>query len=192
MLLAAAAVGATTLGHAATANAFTTRVHIALANEIRTALVAGGGSSIALKLGPYSVTLSEADAKAIIEQPLAFRAGAVGPDNVIFPGMTDPSHAIEQRPYEQCQVLYGMALTAEERAYAIGCFLHGSTDAIAHHYVNYMTGETFTLNPLTSARMSSWTNVVRHISAEAQLQKAAFTLKSANFGAGPMSHAIPK
>jgi MYXO-CTERM domain-containing protein len=191
-LLLATAIAAATLGHAATANAFTTRIHIALANEVRTALVAGGGATIALKLGPYSVTLSEADAKAIIEQPLAFRAGAVGPDNVIFPGMTDPSHAIEQRPFEQCQVLYGMALTAEERAYAIGCFLHGSTDAIAHHYVNYMTGETFTLTPLTSARMSSWSNVVRHIAAEAQLQKAAFTLKSGNFGVGPMSHAIPK
>lgn len=186
------AVAAATLGHAATANAFTTRIHIALANEVRTALVAGGGQTIALKLGPYSVTLSDVDAKAIIEQPLAFRAGAVGPDNVIFPGMTDPSHAIEQRPFEQCQVLYGMAVTAEERAYAIGCFLHGSTDAIAHHYVNYMTGETFTLTPITSGRMSSWSNVVRHITAEAQLQKAAFTLKSSNFGAGPMSHAIPK
>jgi len=186
------AVAAATLGHAATANAFTTRVHIALANEVRTALVAGGGQTVALKLGPYSVTLSEADANAIIEQPLAFRAGAIGPDNVIFPGMTDPSHAIEQRPFEQCQVLYGMAITAEERAYAIGCFLHGSTDAIAHHYVNYMTGETFTLTPITSARMSSWSNVVRHIAAEAMLQKAAFNLKSSNFGAGPMSHAIPK
>jgi len=190
--LLATTIVAVTLGHAATANAFTTRVHIALANEVRTALVAGGSKSVALKLGPYTVTLSDADAKAIIEQPLAFRAGAVGPDNVIFPGMTDPSHAIEQRPFEQCQVLYGMAITAEERAYAIGCFLHGSTDAIAHHYVNYMTGETFTLTPITSARMSSWSNVVRHIAAEAMLQKAAFNLKPANFAVGPMSHTIPK
>jgi hypothetical protein len=189
LLLSAAAV---TLGHAATANAFTTRIHIVIANEVRTALVAGGGKSVALKLGPYTVTFSDADAKAIIEQPLAFRAGAIGPDNVIFPGMTDPSHAIEQHPFEQCQVLYDMAITSEERAYAIGCFLHGSTDAIAHHYVNYMTGETFTLTPITSARMSSWTNVVRHITAESMLQKAAFNLKASNFGAGPMGHAIPK
>lgn len=190
-LIAAAAL-AVTIGHATTASAFTTRLHIVIANEVRTALVAGGGKSVALKLGSFSVTLSDADAKAIIEQPLAFRAGAIGPDNVIFPGMTDPSHAIEQHPFEQCQVLYEMAITAEERAYAIGCFLHGSTDAIAHHYVNYLTGETFTLNPITVGRMSSWSNVVRHITAEAMVQKAAYNLKASNFGAGPMGHAIPK
>jgi len=174
------------------AHAYTTRLHIAIANEIRTTLVASGGASIPLKLGPYTVTLSAADAKAITEQPLAFRAGAIGPDNVIFPGMTDPSHAIEQHPFEQCQVLYDMAVNDEERAYAIGCFLHGSTDAIAHHYVNWLTGETFTLNPITAARMSSWSNVVRHITAEAMVQKAAFTAKSTSFGAGAMAHAIPK
>lgn len=186
------AAGAAALAAPADAHAFTTRVHIAIANDLRTALVASGGSSIALKLGPYSVVLSAADAKAISEQPLAFRAGAVGPDNVIFPGMTDPSHAIEQRPFEQCQLLYDAAITDEERAYAIGCFLHGSTDAIAHHYVNWMTGETFTLNPITSARGSSWSNVVRHMVAEAMIQKAAYGLKPAAFGAGALAHAIPK
>ncbi|MBI2388234.1 MAG: hypothetical protein HYV09_01345, partial [Deltaproteobacteria bacterium] len=191
-LLASAGVALATMSHASSAGAYTTRVHIVIANELRTALVASGGRTVALKLGTYTVTLSEADAKAILEQPLAFRAGAVGPDNVIFPGMTDPSHAIEQRPFEQCQVLYDMALTSEERAYAMGCFLHGSTDAIAHHYVNYMTGETFTLNPITSARGSSWSNVVRHITAESMLQKAGFTLKASNFGAGALAHAIPK
>lgn len=183
---------AAVLAHAATAEAFTTRVHIVLANDVRTALVAGGGKTVALKLGPYTVTLADADARAIIDQPLAFRAGAIGPDNVIFPGMTDASHALEQQPFQQCQMLYDMAVTAEEKAYAMGCFLHGSTDAIAHHYVNYLTGETFTLNPITSGRMSSWSNVVRHITAESMLQKAAFTLKPGNFGAGPLGHAIPK
>lgn len=174
------------------AHAYTTRLHISIANEVRTALVASGGTGVALKLGAYTIVLSPADAKAITEQPLAFRAGAVGPDNVIFPGMTDPSHAIEQHPYEQCQILYDMAVNDEERAYAIGCFLHGSTDAIAHHYVNWLTGETFTLNPITSTRGSSWSNVVRHITAESMVQKAAFTAKPGNFGAGAMAHAIPK
>lgn len=189
---AACGAGAVVLGAAADAQAYTTRLHISIANEVRTALVASGGSAVALKLGPYTVTLSAEDAKAIAEQPLAFRAGAIGPDNVIFPGMTDPSHAIETHPFEQCQLLYDMAVNAEERAYAIGCFLHGSTDAVAHHYVNWLTGETFTLNPMTSTRGSSWSNVVRHMTAESMVQKAAFSAKPGNFGAGAMAHAIPK
>jgi MYXO-CTERM domain-containing protein len=187
-----AAIVAGTLSASASAAAFSTRVHIAIANETRAALVASGGSKIPLKLGPYAVTLSDADAKAILNQPLAFRAGAIGPDNVIFPGMTDPSHAIEQQPYTQCEILYGMAATEEERAYAIGCFLHGATDAIAHHYVNYFSGETFTLTPITAGRMSSWSNVVRHIVAESMVQKAALGLKPTIFSAGAMAHAIPK
>lgn len=172
--------------------AFSTRVHIMVANKVREALIASPTARIPLRGGTYSVQLGDADRRALLEQPLAFRAGAVGPDNMAFPGMTDPSHAIEQQPFTQCQLLYDAALTDEERAYAMGCFLHGSTDAIAHHYVNFMSGETFTLTPITSARMSSWSNVVRHIVAEGMIQKAAFKLDPAAFSIGQLAHSIPK
>lgn len=173
------------------AHAFSTRVHIALANDVRKELIANG-TGIPLKLGSYVVKLTPQDQKALVEQVLAFRAGAIGPDNMAFPGMTDPSHAIEQDPYTQCQLLYAEAVTDEERAYAIGCFLHGSTDAIAHHWVNNLSGETFTLTPITTSRKDSWSNVVRHIVAETMIQDAAFSAQPAAFSAGALAHAIPK
>ncbi|MFO0575938.1 MAG: hypothetical protein U1A78_18215 [Polyangia bacterium] len=174
------------------ARAFSTRVHILVANKVREALIASPQGRIPLYGGSHGVTLSDADRRALIEQPLAFRAGAIGPDNMAFPGMTDPSHAIEQQPFTQCDLLYKAALTDEERAYAMGCFLHGSTDAIAHHYVNFMSGETFTLTPITSGRASNFSNVVRHILAEGMIQKAAFTLDPQGFSIGQLSHTIPK
>lgn len=180
------------LAGSGSAHAFSTRIHIMLANDIRKELIASGGNSIALKLSGYSVTLSEQDARAIRDNPLEFRAGAVGPDNTVFPGMTDPSHALHQQPYAQCQLLYDEALTDAERAYALGCFLHGSTDAIAHHYVNFMSGETFTLTPISAAREDSWDNVVRHIVAESQIQKAAYDQNPSSFGAGTLAHTIPQ
>jgi MYXO-CTERM domain-containing protein len=177
---------------AQSAEAFSTRIHIAIANEIRKELIASGNGSIRLRHSDYSVVLPPADAQAIIDNPLEFRAGAVGPDNMAFPGMTDPSHAIEQRPFEQCELLYQAALTPQEKAYAAGCFLHGATDAIAHHYVNFMSGETFTLTPITSARQSSWNNVVRHIVAESMIQDSAYALQPEQFTFGNLTHAIPK
>lgn len=187
--LAALAFATTCLpGEAA---AFSTRVHIMIANKLREALIAADDGTIPLRFGDHAVILSEADAQALRDHPLSFRAGAVGPDNMVFPGMTDPSHAIGQRPYEQCELLYQEAVLPEERAYALGCFLHGTTDAIAHHYVNFMTGETFTLTPITSAREDSYTNVVRHILAESAIQRAALTLDPAAFTAEALSHEIP-
>ncbi|MEZ4380780.1 MAG: MYXO-CTERM sorting domain-containing protein [Nannocystaceae bacterium] len=176
---------------AAPAQAFSTRVHIVLANKVREALVDAGDGTIALRFGDHAVILDPADAAALADNPLAFRAGAVGPDNMVFPGMTDPSHALGQRPFEQCELLYQEALTGEERAYALGCFLHGSTDAIAHHYVNFMTGETFTLTPITSARQDSYDNVVRHILAETAIQDAAYEQDPAAFADSKLLHTIP-
>jgi hypothetical protein len=176
---------------AAPAQAFSTRVHMVLANKIRAALVDAGDGTIALRFGDHAVILDPDDAAAIADNPLTFRAGAVGPDNMVFPGMTDPSHALGQRPFEQCELLYQEALTSDERAYALGCFLHGSTDAIAHHYVNYMTGETFTLTPITSARQDSYDNVVRHILAETAIQDAAYEQDPAAFADSKLLHTIP-
>ena len=173
------------------AYAFSTRIHIMIANKVRESLVDGGDGKIALKLGEHSVTLTPADIEALSDHPLSFRAGAVGPDNMVFPGMTDPSHAIGQRPFEQCELLYQAAELPEERAYALGCFLHGSTDAVAHHYVNYMSGETFTLTPITSARASSLDNVVRHILAESQIQAAAIEQDPGAFTDSRLLHTIP-
>lgn len=175
--------------------AFSTRVHIAFANDVRDALIAGGGKTIELKLGDGPnqgvVKLKDEDARAIVGFPLAFRAGAIGPDNMIFPGMTDPSHAIFQRPFEQCDLLYRAAISDEERAYALGCFLHGSTDAVAHHYVNYLSGETFTLTPLASAREQDFSNVIRHIAAESMIEDALVANDPNVFQNGALTHAIP-
>jgi MYXO-CTERM domain-containing protein len=173
------------------AHAFSTRIHIMIANKVREALVASGDGTIALRMGGFKVELAPEDVEALSDFPLAFRAGAVGPDNMVFPGMTDPSHALGQRPFEQCELLYQAAVVAEERAYALGCFLHGSTDAVAHHYVNYMSGETFTLTPITSGRQSSLDNVVRHILAESQLQAAAVEQDPEAFAGSKLLHTIP-
>jgi hypothetical protein len=182
---------AVTLAMPSPAQAFSTRIHIMIANKVREALVASGDGTIALRMGDFAVKLSPADVEALSDYPLAFRAGAVGPDNMVFPGMTDPSHALGQRPFEQCELLYQAAVVAEERAYALGCFLHGSTDAVAHHYVNYMTGETFTLTPITSGRAQSQDNVVRHILAESQLQAAAVEQDPEAFAGSKLLHTIP-
>ena len=191
--VAAAGLGAALLlGSAAPAQAFSSRIHIMVANKVREALIANGGASVPLWQGGHAVELSEDDARAIVEQPEAFRAGAIGPDNMMFPGMTDPSHAVRQRPYEQCERLYEAAVLDRERAYAMGCFLHGATDAVAHHYVNYMTGETFTLNPITSGRQQSFANVVRHVVSEQMIQKAAYAQDPGAFGGAALSHDIPK
>jgi hypothetical protein len=173
------------------ADAFSTRVHIAIANDVRDALIAGGSKTITLRFSDGVVRISEDDARAITTQPLAFRAGAIGPDNMIFPGMTDPSHAVWQRPFEQCELLYRAAVSDEERAYALGCFLHGSTDAIAHHYVNYLTGETFTLTPLASGRQQQFTNVIRHIAAESMIEDALLAADPNLFQGGALTHSIP-
>jgi MYXO-CTERM domain-containing protein len=173
------------------AHAYSTRVHIMIANRIREALIEAGDGTIPLRMSDHAVVLATEDFEALRDFPLEFRAGAVGPDNMVFPGMTDPSHALGQRPYEQCELLYQAALTGGERAYALGCFLHGATDAVAHHYVNYMSGETFTLNPLSSSRETGLENVVRHILAESAIQDAAYTGDPEGFGTGDLLHLIP-
>ncbi|HEU4535380.1 MAG TPA: zinc dependent phospholipase C family protein, partial [Polyangiaceae bacterium] len=174
------------------AGAFSTRVHITIANDVRRALIASGSNRVALQLSPHAVELAADDARAVIDHPLEFRAGAVGPDNIAFPGLTDPSHAVGQRPFEQCEALYQEAKLPAERAYALGCFLHGATDAVAHHYVNYLSGETFTLTPLASGRESSFDNVVKHLVAESMIQQAALALAPERFAPGELAHAVPK
>ncbi|MCB9751484.1 MAG: hypothetical protein H6713_16035 [Myxococcales bacterium] len=175
----------------APAHAYSTRVHIMIANELRAALVDADDGSVPLRLGDHAVVLAQEDFEALRDFPLAFRAGAVGPDNMVFPGMTDPSHALGQRPFEQCELLYEAAVVPEERAYALGCFLHGATDSVAHHYVNFMTGETFTLTPITAARETDLRNVARHILAESAIQEAAYTLAPDSFADSKLLHTIP-
>lgn len=171
-------------------HAFTTRVHIVLANEIRAALIASGDGTIQLRWSDYSVQLPPQDADAIINRPEAFRAGAIGPDIVVFPAMTDGTHAVDQNPYRQCELLYEEAFTESERAYALGCFLHGTSDAIAHHFVNYFTGETFTLNPISVGRLGSFDNVIGHIVTESIIQTAVYVANPTAFSAGELSHQV--
>jgi hypothetical protein len=175
-----------------TAHAYSTRVHISLANEIREDLIANGDGTLRLRWSDYAVTLPPEDAAAIMNQPLAFRAGSVGPDNMIFPGLTDATHGLEQDPFRQCQLLYEDAITEAERAYALGCFLHGSSDAVVHHFVNAVTGETFTLTPISVGRGSAWSNVVGHITTESMIQEAILGAAPARFSGTSLTHDIPR
>lgn len=127
--------------------------------------------------GRYKVTLNPEDGAAILAKPEYFRGGATGPDNTAFTGLTDPSHAAGTFPFQQCRGLLTAAIDKatkdtnspryqrlndaakvslkgthqEERAYALGCFLHGITDNVAHHMVNYFSSQTFTLTPAIRA-----------------------------------------
>ena len=170
--------------------AYTTRVHMVMANEVREALIASGDGTIRLRWSDATVRIPLADADAIIAQPLAFRAGSIGPDNMVFPGMTDGTHGVEQDPYRLCELLYQDALTEAELAYSLGCFLHGATDAVVHHYVNYFKSGTFTLNPITAARGSAWTNVVGHIVTEGMIQDALVAEDASRFTAGALQHDV--
>nr|QRN75772.1 Hypothetical protein MSR10575_88590 [Sandaracinus sp.] len=161
-----------------------------MANDVRQALIESGDGTIPLRWSTRRVQLPMVDADAIINQPMAFRAGAIGPDVVVFAGMTDGTHAVDQEPYRQCQMLYDEAFTEAERAYALGCFLHGATDAIAHHFVNYVTGETFTLTPLTSDRGPGYHNVVGHIVTESIIQNAFYTADPSAFSQSELDHRI--
>ncbi len=174
------------------AHAYSTRLHIAYANELREALILSGDGSIQLIGSDFAVQLPAEDAAAIEAEPLAFRAGAIGPDNFVFPGMTDGTHGVEQDPYRQCQLLYEDALTQEERAYALGCFVHGTGDAIAHHLVNWFTGETFTLTPLSHSHMSNFDNVIGHITTESTIQRAVYESDPSDFTAGQLALSIPR
>lgn len=186
------AVAVSVLASSTAAHAYTTRIHIVLSNQIREALIASGDGTIQLRMSDHAVQLTARDADAIQNQPLAFRAGAIGPDNTVFPGLTDPSHAVAQDPYGQCELLYQEALTEEETAYALGCFLHGSTDAVVHHFVNYFTGETFTLTPLGDDRMFGYSNMVGHILTEGQIQNALLRLEPEQLEGTRLQHSIPR
>lgn len=57
------------------ARAFSTRVHIMIANDLHDAAASGDGA-VTLWQGEHAVVLTEDDARAIIAEPEAFRAGA--------------------------------------------------------------------------------------------------------------------
>ena len=204
------------------AGAFSVRLHIYLANSIHDNLAmshrASGRYAIRLMRPDNTdarwVELPERSGRALLGRTTIvdasglrrtvdniefFRGGAIGPDNTVVPGLTDPSHgwivntdAFGSFPFGQCDALLMAAenreqtqldagvresdLDLSERAYALGCFLHGISDNAAHHLVNYFTGETFTLYPLDAAQGGHlrWSalNVVRHIASESRMQDA--------------------
>lgn len=176
---------------ASSAHGFNTRVHILLANRVHQELVLSKNGSVPM-LGTNARLVLPPDTVRIIRENLIyFRAGSIGPDNTIFPLLTDASHALGYLPFEQCSALVSMAITDEEKAYALGCFLHGSTDAVAHHFVNYLSGETFTLAPVSAGRTPNYNNVVRHIAAEMMIQLGAWQADREIFDASKMLHVIP-
>ena len=164
------------LAVAAPAQAYGTRIHIVFANHLRQQLILSDDGTIPMVQGTRSVRLAPEDALAIVNHPYEFRAGAIGPDSFVFVALTDGTHAVQNNPFMQCELLYQDAVTEDERAYALGCFVHGSTDAVAHHFVNYFTGETWTNNPVSSGRISSWLNPIRHIVMESAIQRAIHTI----------------
>lgn len=174
-----------------TASAYSTRLHILYANRVRDALIASGNGSIPLQSSDASVQLTDEDRRAIEENPLSFRAGFIGPDIFVFPGLSDLTHGKNFEPYRQCELLYEDAFTDEERAYALGCFGHAATDATAHHLVNFLTGETFTLNPITEERHDGPMNAVRHILAEEMLQQNAAIQSPSDFTSERMDVQFP-
>lgn len=146
------------------------------------------------------VHLQEADALAIMRHPTYFRGGAIGPDATVFTGLTDASHSPAFSPFSQTNTLYEAARYAQanattaaertqaeqERAFALGTFLHGVTDNVVHHLVNYFSGQTFTFfpvecsadaeargdcEPMADALEEGWGNVARHIVFEGEVQK---------------------
>lgn len=190
------------------ASAFSVSVHMYLANSIHDELARNlevTGRPLLRILTPdgrtVRIELDADDARAILDYPEYFRGGAIGPDNTVFTGLTDPSHAWQFRPFAQCEALYEEARAQErrveatgvdpadvpkaERAYALGCFLHGVTDNAAHHTVNFFSGETFTLYPVDAAEDGmlgfSLINVVRHIVVESRFQRSLET-EDASFG----------
>lgn len=205
------------------ASAFSVRVHVYLANAIHDELarnVTDSGRPLVRLMQPDSadpawVQLADIDARAILLNPEFFRGGAIGPDNTVMTGLTDPSHAWAFRPFHQCQALVGEAAAEEqrqrdagvaeeeldlsERAYALGCFLHGISDNAAHHVVNFLAGETFTFYPKESASADglqwSMLNVARHIVVETSFEKslleqdAAFTGEQ-RYRAGVMTEPV--
>lgn len=184
--LALAVLAATSPAHA-----FSTRIHIVFSNRLREQLVLSGDGTIPLEMGRYHVQLPQADADAIVAHPLEFRAGAIGPDSFVFVALTDGTHAIRNNPYGQCELLYEDAATEEERAYALGCFVHGSTDAVAHHFVNYFSGETWTNNPVAQGRASSWLNAIRHILMESRIQRAVYAADPSTLDSASLSLQFP-
>lgn len=194
-----------------TASAYSVKVHIHIANEIRDELVrnwdavdcdpaedAYCGKPAVRLLGPGDetrfVVLSEENARAIRDNPEYWRGGAIGPDNTVFPGMTDPSHAWHFAPFSQCQAMLEATADSAERAYALGCFLHGITDNNVHHVVNYFTGETFTLFPKDAAEDDelgfSLLNVVRHMTVESKIEKALEGARPGAFTTDKLRHKI--
>ncbi|MBV1858463.1 MAG: MYXO-CTERM sorting domain-containing protein [Nannocystaceae bacterium] len=193
------------------ADAYSVKVHIHIANEIRAELVRNwdaldcdptedaycGKPAIRL-LGPGDETrfviLSEENAQAIRDNPEFWRGGAIGPDNTVFPGMTDPSHAWHFAPFSQCQAMLDATTDSAERAYALGCFLHGITDNNVHHVVNYFTGETFTLFPKDAAQDGelefSLLNVVRHMTVESKIEAALEEARPDAFTTDKLTHRI--
>lgn len=60
------------------AEAYSTRVHIMIANRVREALIEASDSTMPRKLGDHAVVLVTADYDALLDYPLEFWAGAVG------------------------------------------------------------------------------------------------------------------
>ncbi len=185
------------------ASAYTVRIHVHLANAIRDNMVKTwtetGDPGIRL-LAPdgarvHTVALTVEHAEAIRDFPEYFRAGSIGPDNTVFPGLTDPSHGWIFAPFSQCQALLDEARTGEERAYALGCFLHGTSDTVAHHLVNFFSGQTFTMFPIDAAEDGelkfSLLNVVRHATVESLIEKALERADPTAFTSENLVHKLP-
>lgn len=177
---------------ATNASAFSVKIHIMYANLILLELDRDMNKELDLKSGNprvrllgqdgkmgKAVEIQRADAEAIVKYPEYWRGGAIGPDNTIFSGLTDPSHAWMFGPFNQCETLEKEARAANkghELAYALGCFLHGVTDNVAHHLVNFFSRQTFTLTPLPEKEsdpvdQSKLDNVVRHIVTESHIEE---------------------
>lgn len=183
------------------AEAFPSKIHIYIANQIHADLqrnMTEHGRPYLTLMGaePRYVLIADEDADAILNNVEFFRAGAVGPDNTPLPGLTDPTHAWAFAPYSQCQRLVELSETPQERAYALGCFVHGIGDNTVHHVVNYFAGQSFTFFPIAALDeegnlQEGWLNVVRHMTTESNMVAAAQAADPSGFTPEMMHHQIP-
>jgi MYXO-CTERM domain-containing protein len=183
-------------------SAYSSEMHMMIANQIRDNLLKNWeetGEPMIQLVGPdwqepVYVLIPLEYAEAIRDYPLYWRGGSVGPDNTVFPGLTDPSHNWLYSPFSQCQSQLELSADPSELAYALGCFAHGIGDNAVHQVVNYFTGQTFTFYPLSEAENGelkfSIRNMVKHMTVEGRIGDAAKNTWPEAFAPEKMEHLV--
>jgi len=161
----AAALALLLLGHPETASAWSPRVHVYLAEEVREEAVLSGAvrldrtdfwSQQVVESGGFGTPALRSDVlEALTAHPAYFRAGAIGPDaypDILFGQMAIHPEANDLGGTNAwLSHLYGSAKTPPERAFALGFLSHAAGDMFGHTFINSYSGGPWTLSPITNA-----------------------------------------